>query len=97
MHAQRFRSNVLRVLGVRATVFAALLLALTASAPSTVVARRPAQTALDRYVKTPDPAYNFSVITTQEATATRSLLEMTSQTWLTAKEIDRPPGPTGSR
>ena len=47
-------------------------------------------TALDRYVATPDPAYKWSVIATrQEGTLTVTTLEMTSQTWRTADEVDR--------
>ena len=43
-----------------------------------------------RYVATPDPAYKWSVVSTrQEGTLTVTTLEMTSQTWRTADEVDR--------
>jgi PhoPQ-activated pathogenicity-related protein len=72
-------------------LIAPLLLALAISAPPAAVAARPAQTALDRYVKTPDPAYRFSVVSSQKADGyTVDLIEMVSQSWLTEKEVDRP-------
>ena len=47
-------------------------------------------TALDRYVATPDPAYKWAVVATrQEGTLTVTTLEMTSQTWRSADEVDR--------
>ncbi len=56
-------------------------------------AKPPQQTALDRYVNTPDPAYQYTVEKTIPATAatgyTSSILNMTSQTWLTPAEVDR--------
>jgi PhoPQ-activated pathogenicity-related protein len=84
MHVQRFRAHVPRAI-------AALLLAFAVSAPAPVAGKRPALTALDRYVKTPDPAYKFSVVSSQKADGyVVDLIEMTSQSWLTEKEIDRP-------
>lgn len=48
------------------------------------------QTALDRYVKKPDPAYTYSVVKTIEDPAfTTYILTMTSQTWRKAEEVDR--------
>ena len=50
-----------------------------------------AETALDRYVKAPDPAFRFSVVATRPGEGhTAYLLEMVSQRWLTAAEVDRP-------
>lgn len=73
----------------RRSVFLLLVL-LTAVAPWTVDAKRPRQTALDRYVKTPDPAYKYSVVTTQTGPGyTATVLEMTSQNWLTSADVDR--------
>lgn len=72
----------------RARLSLALLLLTAAS--SVILARRPAQTALDRYVHTPDPAYGYSVVTTRrEGPLTVSLLDMTSQTWMTPDIVDR--------
>jgi PhoPQ-activated pathogenicity-related protein len=49
------------------------------------------ETALDRYVRTPDPAYRFSVVETRPGAGhTAFLLEMVSQRWLTEAEVDRP-------
>jgi PhoPQ-activated pathogenicity-related protein len=55
-------------------------------------AARPAtETALDRYVATPDPAYRFSLVATRPGEGhTAYLLEMVSQRWLTPAEVDRP-------
>ena len=47
-------------------------------------------TALDRYVAKPDPAYKWSLVkTTNFPTGTSYVLEMTSQEWLTGKEVNR--------
>ena len=49
------------------------------------------ETALDRYVKTPDPAFRFSVVATRPGEGhTAYLLEMVSQRWLTTTEVDKP-------
>ncbi|MBA3975358.1 MAG: PhoPQ-activated pathogenicity [Candidatus Solibacter sp.] len=49
------------------------------------------ETALDRYVKTPDAAYKWSLVKTIPGDGvTAFVIDMTSQTWLTANEVDRP-------
>lgn len=49
------------------------------------------ETALDRYVATPDPNYSFKLVGKKEADgATAYVLEMTSQQYLTTNEVDRP-------
>jgi PhoPQ-activated pathogenicity-related protein len=54
-------------------------------------AARRQETALDRYVRTPDPAYRFSVVEARPGEGhTAFLLEMVSQRWLTEAEVDRP-------
>lgn len=60
--------------------------------PDPRTASRPAtETALDRYVKAPDAAFRFSVVATRPGVGhTAYLLEMVSQRWLTAAEVDRP-------
>lgn len=69
----------------------ALAACLPLLAPPMLDAKRPQQTALDRYVKTPDPAYRYTVASTTTRTGyTASLLNMTSQTWLTPREVDHP-------
>ncbi|MDQ1255461.1 MAG: hypothetical protein QG656_52 [Candidatus Hydrogenedentes bacterium] len=48
-------------------------------------------TALDRYVAKPDPNYAFKLISTSEGKDWKGyVLEMTSQQWRTAEEVDRP-------
>ncbi|MBI3683170.1 MAG: PhoPQ-activated pathogenicity-related family protein [Acidobacteria bacterium] len=49
------------------------------------------ETALDRYVKTPDPNYKYEVVKTIPGKGyTGYVVEMTSQAWLGEKEVDRP-------
>jgi PhoPQ-activated pathogenicity-related protein len=49
------------------------------------------QTALDRYVAAPDAAFAWKVLRELPAEgATATLLEMTSQRWLTEQEVERP-------
>ncbi|MBI4892422.1 MAG: PhoPQ-activated pathogenicity-related family protein [Acidobacteria bacterium] len=48
------------------------------------------ETALDRYVKTPDPAYQWKLVRTIPGQGyTAYVLDMTSQNWLTPAEVDR--------
>jgi PhoPQ-activated pathogenicity-related protein len=50
-----------------------------------------AETALDRYVNTPDPAFRFSVVATRPGEGhTAYLLEVVSQRWLTTADVDKP-------
>ena len=50
-----------------------------------------AQTALDRYVATPDASFAWKVLRDLPAEGvTATLLEMTSQRWLTEQEVERP-------
>lgn len=49
------------------------------------------QTALDRYVAQKDPVYGWKVVTTLPGNGVRSdVLELTSQTWRSAEDVDRP-------
>ncbi len=49
------------------------------------------QTALDRYVAEPDPTYSYRLAHTYEAAGcTVYVIDMTSQTWRSEKDIDRP-------
>lgn len=51
----------------------------------------PVQTALDRYVAAPDPAFGWKVLRQSRVDGgTSTLLEMTSQRWLTEREVERP-------
>lgn len=50
-----------------------------------------ADTALDRYVAAPDPHFSWKVVDTPSAPGvTAALIEMTSQQWLTAAEVQQP-------
>jgi PhoPQ-activated pathogenicity-related protein len=52
---------------------------------------RTIQTALDRYVAALDPSYSWKALRELPAEgATATLLEMTSQRWLTEQEVERP-------
>ena len=56
------------------------------------------QTALDRYVASPDPSYKFEVVKTLPGDGyTVYVLDMTSQTWRSAAEVNRPEWRTGLR
>ena len=48
------------------------------------------ETALDRYVKKPDPSYAYTLVKTiEEVDFTTYILNMTSQTWRKPEEVDR--------
>ena len=48
-------------------------------------------TALDRYVQTPDPTYKFELVKTIPGDRyTAYMIDLTSQTWRSAAEVDRP-------
>jgi PhoPQ-activated pathogenicity-related protein len=69
-------------------VFCSLMTAVFASAAS---AEDREQTALDRYVAAPDPSYRYEPVSTKAGDAyTANVLEITSQQWRTADEVDRP-------
>src|SRR4030095_10704289 len=62
--------------------------AVPASASST---SRASETALDKYVAAPDPTYAWSVSKTLPAEgATATLIDLTSQKWLTEAEVEQP-------
>ena len=70
-----------------------LAFALSAALPAAQAPRTRAtsETALDRYVAAPDAAYAWKVVTDLPAEGvTATLIEMTSQKWLTEKEVERP-------
>ncbi len=49
------------------------------------------QTALDRYVAAPDPSYAFHVVSSHDNGDYKThVIEMTSQTFLSEKEVDKP-------
>jgi len=68
---------------MRALVLGLLLLAAVPAAAQT--------TSLDRYVHAPDPAYGWTLVSTvTEPQATIYVLELTSQSWRSAADVDRP-------
>jgi PhoPQ-activated pathogenicity-related protein len=61
-----------------------------AQAPALAAAPGAAETALDRYVKAPDPSYRYRLAATIPGDGyTAFVIEMTSQTWRAAGEVDR--------
>jgi PhoPQ-activated pathogenicity-related protein len=73
------------------TLFALALLVAgsTYAGPREREARK--QTALDRYVFKPDSSYSYNLVNTIKGTGyTAFVLELTSQQWRTAGEVDRP-------
>jgi PhoPQ-activated pathogenicity-related protein len=81
------------MVAARALVVATLILPLTSAAGPLQLpdAARKDLTALDRYVAAPDPSFGWKVLRDLPARGvTATLLEMTSQRWLTAAEVDRP-------
>jgi PhoPQ-activated pathogenicity-related protein len=70
---------------------AAFVAALSAALPAQRPARQSSETALDRYVAGADPHFSFRKIgELRAAGVTVSILELTSQQWLTAQDVDRP-------
>jgi PhoPQ-activated pathogenicity-related protein len=62
-----------------------------APAPTTPATIRAVETSLDRYVAEPDPAFSWRVSRELPAEGVRAtLLEMTSQRWLTEQEVEQP-------
>ncbi|MEW6209230.1 MAG: PhoPQ-activated pathogenicity-related family protein [Acidobacteriota bacterium] len=63
-------------------LFAMLFLFITASAQ---------ETALDRYIAKPDPSYGWKLANTLSGEGYKAfVLDLTSQTWRSAQEVDRP-------
>jgi PhoPQ-activated pathogenicity-related protein len=76
--------RLLRALALAPLAFAAILPA--AAAPRS----GSPQTALDRYVAKPDPAYSYRLVrTTKVPGATQYLLSLVSQEWRTSADLDR--------
>jgi len=80
----------------RVTLFAGLLAGLLAGgfgegrAAAASGTMRAIETPLDRYVAAPDPAYAWQAITNAQADGvTATVIELTSQSWLTTSEVNR--------
>jgi PhoPQ-activated pathogenicity-related protein len=68
-----------------------LLLSLALLSCGAAFAQGEKETGLDRYVKAPDSAYKWALVKTIPGDGvTAYVLDMTSQTWLTKDEVDRP-------
>jgi PhoPQ-activated pathogenicity-related protein len=68
-----------------------VLLALLGLPSITNVGRAAQETALDRYVAAKDPVYGWTLVRRADGEGYRGfVLELTSQTWRTAAEVDRP-------
>jgi len=72
-------------------LLAAIALALSTSLPAQRRLARSTETALDRYVAAPDSHFSFQKVGELAGSKglTVSILELTSQQWLTTKEVDR--------
>ena len=69
----------------------ARIIAVTWLAAGLTVVASPKQTALDRYVATPDSNYKWHVVSTLPGDGyTAYVIDMTSQKWRTEAEVDRP-------
>ena len=75
-----------------ATLLASLcLLTALPGAADTLRAPAGARTALDDYVAAPDDSYAWSLVATNKGSDyTGYVLEMTSQTWRSPEEVDKP-------
>jgi PhoPQ-activated pathogenicity-related protein len=62
------------------------------AAQATASTARASETALDRYVAAPDPSYAWTVTKTLPTGpgATATLIDLTSQRWLTEQEVEQP-------
>ena len=77
-----------RMLGLSFFFFGAVNLAGFAAAAEAYKSQR---TALDDYIAKPDASYSWRLASTKEAPDhTLFAIELTSQTWRTAEEVDRP-------
>lgn len=63
---------------------------LAALAPTTAAEAPPDRTVIDDYVEKPDDAYRYEIASTSTVDGmTTIVVDMVSQTWLTAEEVDR--------
>lgn len=71
--------------------------AVLSAALSTAIFTAPRQTALDRYIAQPDSHYKYDLVSTIAGDGfTAYVLDMTSQSWRSATEVDRLSGSIGS-
>ena len=68
-----------------------LPVALLKAGPQAPARAKPSLTALDRYVAAPDSSFTWKAVRDLPAEGvTATLIDMTSQRWLTEKEVERP-------
>ena len=80
--SRRFRASATLV---------SLVVALAFLSASAILIPQAQETALDRYVNSKDPVYGWKLIHTAHGEGYQAfVLELTSQTWRTAAEVDRP-------
>jgi PhoPQ-activated pathogenicity-related protein len=76
---------------IRALSWSASLLLCAAALFIAIATASTQETALDRYIKKPDPSYEWKLIGTIAGQGYQGyVLELTSQTWRTQAEVDRP-------
>ena len=74
-----------------ASSLAVLPVALLKAGPQAPARAKPSLTALDRYVAAPDSSFTWKAVRDLPAEGvTATLIDMTSQRWLTEKEVERP-------
>src|SRR6476469_2775359 len=74
-----------------AVLFSAPLRSTPHGQAAAVSTSRASATALDRYVDSPDPTYAWKVAKPLPADgATATLIDLTSQTWLSSREVEQP-------
>jgi PhoPQ-activated pathogenicity-related protein len=87
MTARKYDSRRFRA----SATLASLVVALAFLSASAILILQAQETALDRYVNSRDPVYGWKLINTAHGEGYQAfVLELTSQTWRTAAEVDRP-------
>ena len=77
--------------GRASATLASLVVALAFLSASAILVPQAQETALDRYINSIDPVYGWKLINTAHGEGYQAfVLELTSQTWRTAAEVDRP-------
>jgi PhoPQ-activated pathogenicity-related protein len=81
------KNRIETLLGTTLVICASLLLPATA----TVRSLPGQETALDRYIAKPDPSYSWKLVNTITGQGYKAyVIDLTSQTWRSADEVDRP-------
>ncbi|MEZ5324119.1 MAG: PhoPQ-activated pathogenicity-related family protein [Verrucomicrobiales bacterium] len=84
--SQAYQRNILRTLAAGFTVISSLALS-----PADTLRTGQRTTALDEYIQKTDDSYSYKVLLEKKETGyTYFVLELTSQTWRSEKDVDRP-------